>query len=140
MTYLTLKGLHIAFMVTWFAGLFYLPRLFIYHRAAEDATSLDRFVVMERRLFAIMTLGAIVTLAFGLGLLAVNSAVIGAGWFHAKIALLVGLTVYHWYCLRLMHELRDGRCQRSDKWLRWYNEVPVIFLLSIILLAVIKPF
>lgn len=140
MTYLTFKALHIIFMVTWFAGLFYLPRLFIYHRAAEDTISLDRFVIMEKRLFAIMTIGALVTLAFGVALLTINTALLGVGWFHAKLALLAGLAAYHVYCLRLMRELRDGECNRSDKWLRLYNEVPVLFLLPIVFLAVLKPF
>ncbi|MFK8052222.1 MAG: CopD family protein [Woeseiaceae bacterium] len=140
MSYLVFKGLHIAFMVTWFAGLFYLPRLFIYHRDATDQISLDRFVVMERRLFAIMTLGAAVTLVLGLILLGYNSALFKTGWFHAKLALLVGLFGYHFYCKKIMRELAEGRCDRSDKWLRWYNEFPVIFLLGIILLAVTKAF
>ncbi len=140
MTYLTLKALHIIFMVTWFAGLFYLPRLFIYHRAAEDQISLERFVIMEKRLFAIMTLGAIITLVLGLSLLAINSALLQVGWFHLKLALLAGLAGYHMYCLKLMRELATGNCQRSDKWLRFYNEGPVLFLLPIVLLAVLKPF
>ena len=140
MTYLTLKSLHVIFMVTWFAGLFYLPRLFIYHRAADDRISLERFVVMERRLFAIMTLGAIVTLLFGLALLYVNPGVWRAGWFHVKLVLLAALTGYHLYCLKLMRELREGRCTRSDKWLRWYNEVPVLFLFPIVILAITKAF
>ncbi|MEM7611815.1 MAG: CopD family protein [Pseudomonadota bacterium] len=140
MTYLTLKAVHIIFMVTWFAGLFYLPRLFIYHRAADDQISLERFVVMERRLFAIMTLGALVTLVLGLALLAINHGLFRSGWFHIKLALLVGLTGYHLYCLKIMGELKRGECQRSDRWLRLYNEVPVLFLFPIVLLAVLKPF
>ena len=140
MTYLTVKALHIIFMVTWFAGLFYLPRLFIYHRAADDRISLDRFVIMEKRLFAIMTIGAVLTLVFGVTLIGINTALLGVGWFHAKLALLIGLAVYHAYCLVLMRELREGECRRSDKWLRLYNEVPVLFLLPIVFLAVLKPF
>ncbi len=140
MHYLVIKGLHVAFMVTWFAGLFYLPRLFIYHRDATDAISLERFVVMEKRLFAIMTLGAAVTLVLGLALLWINPGLFSMGWFHAKLVLLIGLFAYHFFCKKIMRELAEGRCTRSDTWLRWYNEVPVIFLLSIILLAVTKAF
>lgn len=138
--YLWIKALHVAFMVTWFAGLFYLPRLFIYHADARDTVSLERFVVMERRLFAIMTLGAIVTLVLGLVLLALNTALFASGWFHAKLALLVGLAVYHYRCYLWMQRLKAGEQPDGTRWLRWFNEIPVVFLLGIILLAVAKPF
>lgn len=140
MTYLTIKALHVAFMVTWFAALFYLPRLFIYHRAATDEVSLERFVVMERRLYAMMTLGFALTLVLGLALMWMNPGLFSIGWFHVKLVLLVGLIGYHFYCKRIMRELAAGTCTRSDKWLRFYNEVPVVFLLAIIILAVTKPF
>ena len=91
--YLWLKGLHVVFMVTWFAGLFYLPRLFIYHRSATDQASRDRFVVMEIRLFAIMTIGAALTILLGIGMLLVNSSLLQVGWFQLKLALLVGLVI-----------------------------------------------
>ena len=138
--YVWIKALHVAFMVTWFAGLFYLPRLFIYHADTRDQLSLDRFVVMERRLFAIMTLGAVVTLVLGLALLALNTALFRAGWFHAKLTLLAGLGVYHYRCLVWMRRLKAGELPENTKWLRWFNEIPVAFLLGIILLAVAKPF
>lgn len=140
MTYLTIKALHVAFMVTWFAALFYLPRLFIYHRAATDEVSLERFVVMERRLYAMMTLGFALTLVLGLALVWMNPGLFSIGWFHVKLVLLLGLIGYHFYCKRIMRELAAGTCTRSDKWLRFYNEVPVVFLLAIIILAVTKPF
>lgn len=140
MTYLTIKALHVAFMVTWFAGIFYLPRLFIYHRAATDEVSLERFVVMERRLYGMMTLGFSLTLVLGLALLWMNPGLFSIGWFHVKLVLLVALIGYHFYCKRIMRELATGTCTRSDKWLRVYNEVPVFTLLAIILLAVTKPF
>ena len=138
--YLWIKGLHVAFMVTWFAGLFYLPRLFIYHADATDQPSLERFVVMERRLFAIMTIGAVLTLALGLWLLVLNPALLGVGWFHVKLALLVGLAIYHYRCLTWMKRLKAGFKPDNTTWLRWFNEIPVVFLLGIILLAVAKPF
>ena len=138
--YLWIKGLHVAFMVTWFAGLFYLPRLFIYHAEATDGTGRDRFVLMERRLYGIMTIGAILTLVFGLILVWLNPALLKVGWFHVKIALLVGLAVFHLACRRWMRRLEDGYTAQKTTNLRWFNEIPVVFLLSIIGLATLKPF
>lgn len=135
-----LKSLHIAFMVTWFAGLFYLPRLFIYHAEAEDLLSLARFTVMERRLFAIMTIGAVLTALFGLLLLWANPLLLKQGWFHVKAAMLVLMVVYHLRCLRWIGLLADGIELDNTRWLRWFNEIPVVFLLAIIFLAVLKPF
>ena len=137
--YLIIKALHVAFMVTWFAGLFYLPRLFIYHNEATDAVGRDRFIVMERRLFIIMTIGAALTTLFGLLLVGINPALLGAGWFQLKLVLLVGLLVYHYRCYAWMVRLRTGGVA-TTKWLRWFNEIPVVFLLGIILLAVTKAF
>ena len=138
--YLWIKGLHVAFMVTWFAGLFYLPRLFIYHADTEDTISLERFVVMERRLFAIMTIGAVLTLIFGLVMLGLNPALHAATWFQVKLLLLLGLAVYHYRCWTWMKRLKAGFRPDGTTWLRWFNEIPVVFLLGIILLAVVKPF
>lgn len=134
-----IKGLHVAFMVTWFAGLFYLPRLFIYHAEAEDSTGRARFVVMERRLFGIMTIGAALTTLFGLVMLWLNPALLGAGWFQAKLVLLVGLAAYHVSCRRWMRTLAAQSAPRPTRGLRWYNEIPAVFLLAIVLLAVLKP-
>lgn len=140
MLYPTIKALHIVFMVTWFAGLFYLPRLFIYHIEAADTVSRERFTVMERRLFAIMTIGAILTTVFGAILLFLNQNLLTQGWFHAKLALLLGLLVFHYRSYLWIKRLRDAEGTGSSRWLRWFNEVPVIFLLGITLLAVAKPF
>ena len=140
MSYLWIKALHVAFMVTWFAGLFYLPRLFIYHAEAGDSVSRDRFVVMERRLFAIMTIGALLTLIFGLWLLYINTGLLKQGWFHAKLGLLIGLTVFHISTRSWMKKLAAGYQTEVTRGLRWYNEIPVVFLLAIIGLAVAKPF
>ena len=98
---LWVKGLHVIFMVTWFAGLFYLPRLFVYHADARDEISHARFLVMERKLFAIMTIGAVITALFGIWMLAdyAWSAYRSSGWLHAKLALVGGLIVFHLYCL-----------------------------------------
>ena len=138
--YLWIKALHIAFMVTWFAGLFYLPRLFIYHTEAGDDESRTRFNVMERRLFVIMTIGAFLTTVFGLALLWINPALLTMGWFEVKLVLLVALMIYHLRCLQWIKRLKAGQIPADTKWLRWFNEVPTIFLLGIIILAIVKPF
>jgi putative membrane protein len=137
---LWVKSFHIIFMVTWFAGLFYLPRLFVYHAMAEDRPSLERFQVMERKLFwGIMTPGAVLTLAFGvwlwLGWFRGSSS-----WLHAKLALVAVLAGYHLWCWRLMKAFAAGRNTRSHVWLRWFNEFPVVILVATVLLVVLKPF
>ena len=137
-SYLWLKAFHVAFMVTWFAGLFYLPRLFIYHQMATDALSRDRFVVMERRLFAIMTIGAVITTLLGVGMLFVNVPLLSMTWFQAKLILLIGLFVYHFRCYLWMQRLKLAQPSQDTRWLRWFNEIPVVFLLGIIILAVTK--
>jgi putative membrane protein len=136
---LWLKAFHIVFVVTWFAGIFYLPRLFLYHAAATDALSIERFQMMEKRLFAIMTIGATLTLLFGLSLLIVTPGFLQAGWLHAKLTLVLVLIGYHAWCYRLMADLRAGR-KRSAKWYRVFNEVPSVLLIAIVILVVVKPF
>ena len=138
--YLSLKALHIAFMVTWFAGLFYLPRLFIYHAETQDPISLERFCVMEKRLFAIMTIGAVLTAIFGFLLLWSNPGLLSMSWFQLKLGLLVLMIVYHMRCLQRMRSLAAGSQPENTRWLRWFNEIPVIFLLLIVFLAILKPF
>ena len=141
---LWLKAFHIVFVVTWFAGLFYLPRLFVYHVESSDAVSHERFVVMERRLLMITHLGGALALAFGLALLAwwIGHAdgYARQGWLHAKLALVAGLIAYHVYCVRLAADFRAGRNRRSSRWLRLYNEVPALVLIGVVVLAVVKPF
>ena len=136
---LWLKALHIVFVVTWFAGIFYLPRLFLYHAAATDALSIERFQTMEKRLFGIMTIGATLTLLFGVSLLVVTPGFLQAGWLHAKLALVLVLIGYHAWCYRLMRDLRAGR-KRSSTWYRVFNEVPSLLLIAIVILVVVKPF
>jgi len=138
--YLVFVAIHIAFMVTWFAGLFYLPRLFIYHAEASDPTSRERFSTMERKLFAIMTIGAILTAIFGLILVGINDAVLGYRWFQGKLVLLAALFAYHYRCYLWILRLRNAQIAADTKWLRWFNEIPVFFLFAIILLAVTKAF
>jgi putative membrane protein len=138
--YLWIKAMHIAFMVTWFAGLFYLPRLFIYHSDAAVEADRARFTVMEKRLFIIMTIGGLLTTVFGLLLLSVNPALVSQGWFQLKLLLLAGLFIYHWRCWLWIGRLASGQLPADTRWLRWFNELPVIFLLGMIGLAVVKPF
>ena len=141
--YLLLKALHLIFMVTWFAGLFYLPRLYVYHAMSEDALSSERFKVMERKLyFGIMTPGAILTLVFGLWLLLDGAwaSYSGTGWLHLKLVLILLLVAYHIWCGKLLLDFKHDRNQRAHRWFRWFNEVPVLFLVAIVLLASLKPF
>ncbi len=134
------KALHIAFMVTWFAGLFYLPRLFIYHAQAADPSSRQQFKLMEKRLFAIMTIGAVITALFGVLLLIANPGLLSTGWFQLKLFFLATMVIYHWRCWALIVSLASTSVTQDTKYLRWFNELPVIFLLAIVLLAVLKPF
>ncbi len=137
---LWIKALHIIFMVTWFAGLFYLPRLFVYHAMSEDSVSRERFKVMERKLYyGIMTPGALLTIVFGLWLWLGWFRGAG-GWLHAKLALVAVLIAYHLWCGRLLREFRHDRNRRSHVWFRWFNEFPVAVLFAIVILVVVKPF
>jgi putative membrane protein len=125
--------------VTWFAGLFYLPRLFVYHAMAEDAVSRQRFEVMERKLYyGIMAPGAVLTIVFGLWLW-LGYGITG-GWLHAKLALVMLLIGYHLWCGKLINDFKQGRDTRSHVWYRWFNEVPTVILVAAVILAVVKPF
>ncbi len=136
---LWIKAWHIIFMVTWFAGLFYLPRLFVYHAMSSDAASNERFKIMERKLFyGIMTPGGVLTIASGLWLWLDYG--ISGGWMHAKLALVGLLVVYHVYCGKLLLDFKHDRNQHSHIYYRWFNEVPVIVLIAIIILVEVKPF
>ena len=139
---LWIKALHIIFMVTWFAGLFYLPRLFVYHADTTDETGHARFLVMERKLFAIMTIGAVLTFVFGIWLLVdyAWAAYWQSGWLVTKLVLVGLLIVFHLYCGALMREFRAGTAQHSHIFYRWINEIPALLLVAIVLLAVAKPF
>jgi len=138
---LWVKSLHLIFLVTWFAGLFYLPRLFVYHALAEDRISLERFKLMERKLFwGIMTPGGALTIVFGLWLWLGWFRGAFTGWFHAKLALVAILVGYHLWCWRLMQAFAAGRNTRSHVWFRVFNEFPVLILVATVLLVVLKPF
>lgn len=137
---LWLKAFHVVFVVTWFAGLFYLPRLFVYHATTADAASLQRFKVMERRLFVMMTIGAALAAIFGIWMLVAAPGYMKFGWIHAKLTLVVLLLGYHIACYRLMLAFRKGDNRHSERWLRIFNEVPGVLLIAIVVLAVVKPF
>jgi putative membrane protein len=136
---LWLKSFHIVFVVTWFAGLFYLPRLFVYHAAAEDAPGLERFAVMERRLFSIMTLGGALAVLFGLAMIVSEPLYLQQPWLRIKLVLVGALIGYHFWCRALMQALRSGRNVHTQRWLRIFNEVPALLLIAIVVLAVVKP-
>jgi len=138
---LWIKALHIIFMVTWFAGLFYLPRLFVYHADCTDQAGHDRFIIMERKLFAIMTIGAVLAAVFGFWLLGdyAWAAYKGSLWLQLKLLLVAGLVAYHVYCHVLVKKFRMGTAKHSHVFYRWINEIPALLLIAIVLLAVVKP-
>ena len=132
------KTLHIIFMITWFAGLFYLPRLFVYHAMSKDQISLDRFKIMERKLFwGIMTPGGILTIIFGIYLIQFHQMLL---WLKLKIFLVFLLVLYHIWCGKIMYDFKNGINSHGHVWYRVFNEIPVIMLIVIIYLVVFKPF
>lgn len=136
---LWIKSFHIIFMVTWFAGLFYLPRLFVYHAMSDDNISRERFKVMERKLFfGIMTPGALLTILFGVWLWLGYG--FQGGWLHAKLALVAVLVAYHFYCGKLLLDFKRDRNRHGHVFYRWLNELPVVILVAIILLVELQPF
>ncbi len=139
---LWVKAFHIISVVAWFSGLFYLPRLFVYHAMSEDQISRDRFVIMERKLLnAITTPAAIATLVFGAWLVSYNlDYYMSAGWFHVKLTIVLLLIVYHVLCWRHMLALRDNKNAHSHVYFRFFNEFPVLLLAAIVILVVVKPF
>lgn len=137
------KAFHIIAMVTWFAGLFYLPRLFVYHAMCDDVAGRERFKIMERKLYnGIMTPSAVVTVLLGLWLLFAYAweAWSAMKWLHVKLLLAVLLIAYHLYCWRLLVVFREDRNTRTHIFYRWFNEVPVLLLIAMVVLAVVKPF
>ena len=140
---LWIKSLHVIFMVTWFAGLFYLPRIFVYH-SMSDASNKDQiatFKIMERKLLAITNIGALLTIAFGTLLLLIwLPGLLTFTWMKIKLLLVLALFGYHMYCARLVKIFRDDANTHSHVWYRWFNEVPVAGLFGIVILVIIRPF
>lgn len=140
--YAWLKAFHLIFMVTWFAGLFYLPRLFVYHAMADDEVGRERFKVMERKLYAgIMTPSLVLLVMMGAGLIAVwGMAWFKAStWLHVKLALVAVLIGYHFYLGRLVQRFKADQNRHTHVFYRWINEFPVLILVAVIILAVLKP-
>lgn len=137
---LWLRAFHIVFVVAWFAGLFYLPRLFVYHADAADEISQRRFEAMERRLFVMMTIGAALATVFAIAMLIRAPGFLQLGWMHVKLALVALLIGYHIWCYRLMLAFRRNENRRSSKWFRAFNEAPTLLLIAIVVLAVVEPF
>ncbi|MEP1213532.1 MAG: protoporphyrinogen oxidase HemJ [Marinobacter sp.] len=139
---LWVKALHIISIVCWFAGIFYLPRLFVYHAACEDEPGRERFKIMERKLYrGITTPSMVATVIFGLWLIGYNvQGYMSQGWLHAKLLLVVLLIGYHFYCGHLVNVFRDDNNTRSHVFYRWFNEIPVLVLVAVVILAVVKPF
>jgi protoporphyrinogen IX oxidase len=138
---LWVKSFHIFFVICWFAGLFYLPRLFVWHAMTEDTAGRERFKIMERKLYrGIMTPCMVLTLVFGAWLLFLIPGYLRTGWMHAKIALVVLVVIYHHMCLYHMKQFREDRNTHSHVYFRWFNEAPTVVLLLIIILVVVKPF
>lgn len=135
---LWIKSLHIIFVISWFAGLFYLPRLFVNHAMVDDATTSDRLKLMERKLYRFMTPLGILALGFGMWLW--KGYGFSGGWLHAKLALVLGLIAYHLYCGRLVRAFAENRNRHSHVFYRWFNEVPVLILFAVIFLVELKPF
>ena len=137
---LWLKSFHLIFMVTWFAGLFYLPRLYVYHAQAGDQVGIERFKVMERKLFwGIMTPGAVLTLGFGAWLWAGYGVGYGGRWLTLKLLLVAMVIAYHIWCYLKLNDFRRDQNRHGHIYFRWMNEVPIVLLAGIVILAVAKP-
>lgn len=139
-----LKAFHVVFVVTWFAGLFYLPRLFVYHAEATEPVVRERFKVMERRLLIMTQIGGGLAVLSGLATLAwfahASSAYLQQGWLHAKLALVLGLIIYQVMLVRLTRQFARDANTHSSRWLRIFNELPALLLVAIVILVVVKPF
>jgi protoporphyrinogen IX oxidase len=135
---LWIKALHIIFVTSWFAGLFYLPRLFVNHAMETNSQAIARLILMETKLYRFMMPLAVLALIFGLWLwLGYGFA---GGWLHAKLMLVLALIAYHLYCGKLLNLFKAGKNTHSHIWYRWFNEFPVLILLAIVILVVVKPF
>ncbi|HTH73067.1 MAG TPA: CopD family protein [Trinickia sp.] len=137
---LWVKTFHIVFVASWFAGLFYLPRIFVNLAMESDQAALTRLLTMARKLYRFMTPIAVLALAFGLWLWLGYGIGQGQGWLHAKLGVVVLLIAYHAYCRRLLTAFERGENRRSDRWFRVFNELPVFGLIAAVALVVVKPF
>jgi protoporphyrinogen IX oxidase len=139
---LWLKAFHLIFMVAWFAGLFYLPRIFVNHAMTDSKETIEHFKIMERKLYRFVGPWMVLTLVFGIWML-YDYAWAAYGkmmWLHIKLTLIAFLVIYHFYCGKLVRDFANDANRHSHVWYRWFNEIPVLILFSVILLAVLKPF
>jgi protoporphyrinogen IX oxidase len=132
------KAFHIIFITSWFAGLFYLPRLFVNHAMVSDTATIERLTLMEQKLYRFMLPLAVLAIGFGLWLWLGYG--ISGGWLHAKLLLVALLIAYHLYCGKLMRDFSAGKNTKSHVWFRWFNEIPVLVLFAIVILVEVKPF
>lgn len=138
---LWIKAFHIIFIVCWFAGIFYLPRLFVYHAMADNEATCAHLRIMELKLYRFTTPFAALSIGFGLWLTSYNlDYYLAAGWFHAKVLLVLLLVGYHLICGRIVKQLQTEPVQRSHVFYRWFNEAPVLALFGAVILVVVKPF
>lgn len=137
---LWIKAFHVIFMVTWFAGLFYLPRLFVYHTQVSAPDEHARFCVMERKLHAISTIGMVLTWAFGIWLITLTPGFMKMGWLHAKLALVLALSGYHGWLKVNLRKFAAGQNTKSERYWRLANEVPAVALIAAVILVIVKPF
>lgn len=135
------KALHIISVICWFAGIFYLPRLFVYHAMSDHPATQQQLAVMEQKLYRFVSPFALLSIVFGLAMISYNpSYYLQAGWLWLKLAFVAFLLAYHLYCGRLVRRFAKQQNQRSHVFYRWFNEAPVIALFAIVTLAVLKPF
>ena len=139
---LWIKAFHIIAVICWFAGIFYLPRLFVYHAMSEDQTSKDRFIIMERKLLnAIMNPSAVLSLGLGAYMLmSYWESYQGSLWIHVKLTMILLLLIYHGFCIHFAKQFANGNNQHSDKFYRIFNEIPVPILITIVIMVVVRPF
>jgi putative membrane protein len=142
---LWLKAFHVVGVITWFAAIFYLPRLFVYHAqiqkgAIDDPVGNARFKIMERKLFGLMTVAAVIAIGFGAAMVVVSPTYLLMHWLQLKLGLVFALVSYHGACFALLQQFAGDRNARSERWYRAFNEVPALLLIGIVILAVVKPF
>lgn len=141
MAFLWLKAFHIIAVICWFAALFYLPRLFVYHSLSEDDISRERFKLMERKLYrGIANPSMMASVALGIAMLVINPAYLSMGWMQVKLALVVLVIIYHVLCKQHLNALAADRNTKTHTYFRWFNEAPVLVLIAIVILVVVKPF
>lgn len=138
--FLWIKAFHIIFVICWFAGIFYLPRLFVHHAMSTDSATQERLSIMERKLYKFITPIAFISIGLGLWMASLNPHYyLHAAWFHIKATLVIALLAYHFYCGHLLKQFALGRNTRSHVFYRIFNELPVVALFIIVILAVVKP-